>query len=428
MIRISNNLWIGWLFIGLLALSSNSTKFAGLAWLVLIAAAFATRWSRRETNPYTGQAVEFARNWFFLCLLAFSLRAIAQIYWSDPWEKRHFDLRLVLGALATWWLLQYRPSLSITLNKLIGTLLLAATGGLMVVGLHVHLGMPTPSNRINWTLGLGFLCCALLGLTFKKDITLKQKLWSWIGIFIYLLAIFFSGVRGAYLIFPWAMIIGIYQLIKNKNNFSQFNKLAIYTVIIISSIFIVIFFYTLNSESSPVQRIFLAIHEFNMASASMNTQGMASETSIGARMYLWKKAIHLIQASPWIGIGMTQRIEEIKLLGEQIQSTTIGSLSHFHNEFLNNWVEHGIYGILSTLTYCLGLLGLGYKLLRLHMVTGVAILGIGLMHLSASFSNLNTSHNNYGVMLSISIFLAFYLIPAALNKRSEYESIARNPP
>jgi hypothetical protein len=31
-------------------------------------------------------------------------------------------------------------------------------------------------------------------------------------------------------------------------------------------------------------------------------------------------------------------------------------------------------------------------------------------------------------MLSISIFLAFYLIPAALNKRSEHESIARNPP
>jgi hypothetical protein len=76
----------------------------------------------------------------------------------------------------------------------------------------------------------------------------------------------------------------------------------------------------------------------------------------------------------------------------------------------------------------LGLLGLGYKLLRLHMVTGVAILGIGLMHLSASFSNLNTSHNNYGVMLSISIFLAFYLIPAALNKIADHESNASNSP
>jgi hypothetical protein len=60
-------------------------------------------------------------------------------------------------------------------------------------------------------------------------------------------------------------------------------------------------------------------------------------------------------------------------------------------------------------------------MLFINTASGIALLGVALNHLGASFTNLNSSHNNYGAMLSVSIVLAFYMIPTDATKQANDE-------
>lgn len=412
----------------LIALAPSSTKLAGSAFLLFIILATKGRFSRQSIFILSLPELDLAKQWLYWCLLAVGIRAIAQLYWGDPWSVRHFDMRLVMGAVATWWLMQYAPKPPIGMNLVIASLVTAAISGLIIVFLRVQFGLSTPSHHINWGVGLTFMCCLLISLLFHKDINKKPKKFIWIGVAIYLIAIFFSGVRGAYFIFPWVLFTSILLIFKNKDfdfKFTVKNSIIATFLLFLLSYLV---FISSNHPISPFQRVIVGIQEVQSMFTDVRPQSVAGETSMGIRISLWARGIELIEAQPWIGYGLEQRMLEIKNLGKSLNSPMVENLSHFHSEFINNWVEHGIFGILSSLTYCLGLLAIGYIALRIQIVTGIAMMGIGLMHFSASFTNLNTSHNNYGVMLSISIFLAIYLIPAALNKIADHESNASNSP
>jgi hypothetical protein len=213
--------WLWWLCMGLLALSPVWSKFAGATWLALVLLGFYARWSQPPTPALPAWGAALARQWVLWCALAFGLRAVAQLYWGDSWEKRHFDLRLLLGAFAAAWLLSYRPRPRVSLNLFIAALVVAAAAGLSMVFLHVQFDVPTPSNRINWTLALAFLCCLSLGLAFTKNIDRIQTRWIWLAITLHLVAIFLSGTRAAYLIFPWVMGVGAYLLWKHPRVWSK---------------------------------------------------------------------------------------------------------------------------------------------------------------------------------------------------------------
>jgi O-antigen ligase len=421
MVHMKNSLstsWPWWLCMTLIALAPSSTKFAGAAFFLFIILATKARLSRQLILNPSLPELDLAKQWMYWCLLAFGVRAIAQLYWDDPWSVRHFDIRLMLGAVATWWLMQYAPKPPIGINLVIASLITGAISGLIVVFLHVQFDFPTPSNRINWAVGLAFMCCLLISLLFIKDLNKKQKKSIWIGMAIYLAAIFFSGVRGAYFIFPWVLFASILLILKNKNFKFKFKlkNLIISGLILLSILYIILL--TSNHPASPIQRITVGIQEVRLMFTEARPQSVASETSMGIRISMWARGIELIEAQPWMGHGLEQRMLEIKNLGKSLNSPNVENMTHFHSEYINNWVEHGILGISSTLIFMFGLAVTAWRMFKINTQTAIALTGIALLHITASVTNLNSRHNNYGVMLALCMIIAFYL-NFAVSKKSK---------
>lgn len=406
--------WPWWLCMALLAVAPTWTKFAGAAWLILVVQGLMSRWGQPPVSKMLSPSTTLARQWLVWCLIAFGLRAVGQLYWGDAWDLRHFDFRMVLGALAAVWLMTYIPRPLISLNAFIVAMVVAAAAGLTMVFLHVQFDLPTPSNRINWTLGLAFMCCLLLGLSFTEDLSRRQNIWIWVGIALHLVAIFLSGTRAAYFLFPWVLGVGAYLLWKHPRVWAQAPVRNLSLIALGLGCGLYLGMQLSDQPTSPFQRIHKGIEEIQLMLNPSIGQVSASETSMGARLGLWLHGIELIVQSPWWGYGLDQRIAEVRSLGESLESQHILSiLSHFHSEYINNWVEHGIWGIASTLTYVVGLLVFATRLLHVNTASGIAMMGIALHHATASLTNLNSRHNYYGVMLTICILLAIYLIPTS---------------
>ena len=74
-------------------------------------------------------------------------------------------------------------------------------------------------------------------------------------------------------------------------------------------------------------------------------------TSVGQRIDMWKSAWIAIQGKPIVGWGvqgMTQKKED--LIRRHIVSPEIRQFTHVHNQYLNDWAERGILGLLSLLS------------------------------------------------------------------------------
>jgi hypothetical protein len=160
----------------------------------------------------------------------------------------------------------------------------AASAGLVMVFLHVQFGLPTPSNRINWTLGLVFLCCLSLGMAFTENLDRIQTRLIWLSITLNMLAIFFSGTRSAYLIFPWGLIIGLYLIWKQKLFLKNFSLLRI-TLYALCIATILYFFNQLSEhKTTPIQRIQVATEEIKLVLTPSPEHMNGRETSVGARI------------------------------------------------------------------------------------------------------------------------------------------------
>ena len=98
-----------------------STKIGGLSWVLFgLMGIWAFAQSERHlqlhapSQPTTGlpsphfsgptAIEEAARIWLFACLAATAIRIIPHAFWQDDWDRRHAEMRLVLGAMAaTAW-------------------------------------------------------------------------------------------------------------------------------------------------------------------------------------------------------------------------------------------------------------------------------------------------------------------------------------
>jgi len=105
-----------------------STKLGGLTWVLLsLMGAWAFWGSERvlqskltQQGVFSPSAVEeAARIWLFACLAATAIRIIPHAFWQDNWDRRHAEIRLVIGALATVALVKWPPFYRLTRFQLI---------------------------------------------------------------------------------------------------------------------------------------------------------------------------------------------------------------------------------------------------------------------------------------------------------------------
>jgi O-antigen ligase len=158
----------------------------------------------------------------------------------------------------------------------------------------------------------------------------------------------------------------------------------------------------------PAAVLVQAVTEYQI---SQTNPEAASETSLGARLYMWERALPAIQAEPLWGYGQEGRRALILQWGQEADSKLVQSLGHVHNQYLHDMLDNGIWGLASGLTYLFGLGGLAVWLLcRQQPFAGWTLAGVVFMHASASLSNVNFAHNYYATMISVVVGLTLMSI------------------
>ncbi|PUE19625.1 hypothetical protein B9Z38_01390 [Limnohabitans sp. MMS-10A-160] len=387
-----------------LALASYSTKFAGAAWTWFLLAGLASLWIRRSTpSQPASQAHELARTWLIFTAMALVLKTIPTLYWQDPWAERHAELRLFLGALGLYGLTRAAPLDKQAMRYLTFAGAIFCTAGLITMLLYGQWG--TPTNSIPWAAGMAFVSCWLLGV-FYMDATTWSRWLTLAGSIIGLMAVLASEKRGAYglvIILPclaWILwrhkIAGLLApQIASKRSWGIYAGCAL---LVVGSL------WGLQKSPvivKPVIAIQVALEELRKSQSSLSDN---YNSSVGARLYLWKRSVEAIRQSPWIGYGHAQRKQLLQTWANDTQLANPPVFGHVHNDYLHTLLDHGIWGLASFLSYAAGLLFVISKLVRQQAHTSAYTLtGILVMHLTTTQTNVNFSHNYYPTMLSLMI-------------------------
>lgn len=401
--------WIWTLFLVLVALAPGSTKVAGSIWFLMVGAG---AWClffvpKAKTLQEDGaELLRLSRLWLYFCMAAMAFKAVGMTYWDDPWWTRHFDIRLLLGAASLpIFLARYRVTQA-QKSQLIIALVIASVVALFVAYRLAYYDVETPSNRINWSGGLVMLSCVMLPLLRVDQLADRQKWAVGLGLIAYILAVLLIGARGAYLALPWVLFGGLLLLGGRMWRVVSTTKTGMRLAMLVVVTMVVVPVFLPKALEVPVERVKLGLSQLH-AVASHDSNNAAIDTSVGVRFYMWQRSKLMIAESPWIGFGREQRIDFIKAWGAEVHAHNVYDQTHLHSEYVNGVVDHGIFGLLSTLSYMVGSVVLAWKLRLRFPLAAFSVGGIAYTHIMMSFTDTNSQSNNYSVMLTFSLLLIF---------------------
>jgi O-antigen ligase len=156
----------------------------------------------------------------------------------------------------------------------------------------------------------------------------------------------------------------------------------------------------------PAQRVQLAVSEFSAIDSSHDSR---FDSSVGARVYLWKRALEEIPDHLLMGVGREVRMASIQRWGEQANSSMVKSLGHLHNNYLEELFDQGLFGLGSFLAFLAGLLYMVMRLRKDQPMAAVGMAGILFMHSTSSLTNVNFAHNYYPTVLSVAVSVCLLL-------------------
>lgn len=395
--------WVSGLIMVLLVVAPVSSKLAGLLFLVIVGLSL---WLVRS-RPSFGLEPDVMRDWIYIAAAAMFMRLACTVFWTDSWGARHFEIRFFVMAIAGWAIVKRCP-LSLEQKTWITHALAMSCGVALAVALIF--GRNVPSNPLPWAAGVSFLVCVLSGRALVAVTSKAGRVWWWLGIFAGSAAIFVSKTRGSYAVLPWVLLMLCFGL---RGLSRKFGKLVFWqTLALMMTVTVVAQLSYPRLMDAPMERVQEAVHETAELTNAMRKGQVTKDelnTSVGARLYIWVRGVEELQ-DHWIaGVGEHQRQVWVKQLGAEKDSELIASLAHLHSDPLTIWFEHGLLGIASYLTVTFGLLWLSWRSVKHDMGLALGLAGLTFMHLMAGLTNFNTSHNVYGVMLSVSTFLAFWL-------------------
>lgn len=390
-----------------LLLSSLSSKALGLAWLLVCGlgvVSWAANWRMVHRHPIPS----WINVWLVCTGLALALKIGLTAHWSDPWGERHGELRMFLGALAAFGLLCLQPLPRKALLLCAYALSLSSLIGLVWVSLYGRHAVPT--HPIPWAGSLAMVSALLLALSLKSDFSLwHRRLW-FMGGLLAVMAVLASQSRGAYAIVFWWLGVCAHHLFICRSAFFSFKGQSRHRNVFFGFIAFVLALFVLSQ--SPVferasQSLQDAVHEIN---ASKQSTAQGSNSSVGARIYMWQNSVSAISESPWIGHGHDTRKQLLQHWADAGDSHEIKRLGHVHNEYLHQLIDHGFLGIASQLLY---LFGLAYCVWYLRKNTfnmaALAVGGIAFVHMTSSITNVNFAHNYYTGSFSLFVLLGFWL-------------------
>jgi O-antigen ligase len=385
-----------------LALSSIHTRFAGLAWL-FISLAGVVAWLGRKHGQDTSSTLQpvlpAARWWLIACLAAFVLMALPTAYWGGPWQERHPQWRLMIGALGLWCLLRYSAASLRTVQALATA---AAVACLLAYGLVITSGSSAaPTNRIPWMAGLALLSCALLSLSYSLQNAPIRLRYFWLAASAVMpVTALISGVRGSWpLLLVWPLLLwrlhGSAPLIWGR---------AWKWILPMLAVLLAVGLHFIPEGDNPMIRITAFLRE---TAITTHAAPVSRDTSNGVRVALYKLGITHVLDQPWLGLGPAKTKQLIRGELENIGAHNQLLIGHMHSDLLHPWMEFGLFGLAGYLAYAVGLAVAAWHLSRSKACASMScgLMALLAMHLSTGQTSMNFSHNYYPVMLALSTAL-----------------------
>lgn len=390
------------------ALASVSTKWAGAAWAWLLLAGIGSLWMTRTTRSQpTTLAHDLAQTWLIFTAIALALKTVPMLYWHDPWAERHAEFRLFLGALSLYGLTRLSDLSPKVIQFLTVAGMVFCSAGLVILWRHGQFGIPT--NPIPWAAVMALVSCWLLGVFFTPNASWSRWL-ALAGSIVGLLAVMISAKRGAYgLLFVLPCMAWLIWRQKSQMQVRPTKTGKSWAILFGCVVLGVASLWSLRNTvvvQHPAGAIIIAIHELKHSQASLSDN---YNTSVGARLYLWKQSAQAATESPWIGYGHDQRKALLQKWAHDTHLADPLIFGHVHNDYLHTLLDHGLWGLASFLSYAVGMMVLMVKLARHQSWPGAATLGgILVIHLTTAISNVNFAHNYYPTMLSLIIGIALW--------------------
>ena len=391
--------WQWFVILVLLVLAPINSKIAGACWLAFC---LLGAWSFKYGSVQTSSSEFYAaKGWVFACLAALVLGAVTQFYWGDSWGERHAEFRLLFGALGLLGLVHYARFTSAQLAWLGYVLVLALWFGF---GLMLFLGAGlAPTNQIPWGASMSLLVCVVLALTLSASLKPKIiRLFYASGVVVGIFAVLLSQSRGAYGIVLWVGGVVLWYYSKSGIKWG-----ALAGRFLIGAVAITLLAQLFPQlVTIPTHRIQLAVNEI---SAIDSTKVATIDTSIGARLYLWKRAAEEIPDHLFMGVGREGRMASIQRWGTEAGSATIKSLGHLHSNYIEELFDQGLFGLGSFMSFLVGLFYMVMRLRKEKPMAALGMVGIFFMHSTSSVTNVNFAHNYYPTMLSVAVALCLLL-------------------
>jgi len=403
-------LWHGWLLAGLLALASLNTKALGAAWaLLVVVGLWQLHHSRRldKTAPFPA----FVKLWLWATLVGFAVKALATAYWNDPWPERHGEIRVLLGALAAYGAYGYWRERAAQCQKLIvwisHALSLTALLGLSWVIWHGRWQLTT--HPIPWAGVMGMFSCWLLALGLDERFELAHRRWWLLGSGLAVMAVLASQSRGAFVVAMWWLgVVGwrAWRSLRHLSHPSGSLQRLAWRGATAAALLVGLSFTPLLER--PRLSLQDAVSEAQLA---LQAPAEGSNSSVGARLYMWQRSLSAIAQAPWLGHGHDGRKALIQQWAQDAQSEEVQRLGHVHNEYLHQLIDHGVLGLLSQAAIVLGLLRVVLQLRQTGAGTAaLALGGIWTVYAVGSLSNVNFAHNYYTGGLSLMTGLVIGLL------------------
>lgn len=366
-------------------LSPLSSAASGIAWLALCLVALLTlRNPQTQTDRPSVQLA--ARRWWWATSAALALAAGAMMLHDDPWSSLQDNARLWLGAGAALLLVRRWP-----VNDRVPHGLIALCAGAGVISAAValtHSRDMLPGNAIPWAVSVALFLCVLAPAVLDRDTDWSHRRWWAAGLLLGLAAVLASQTRSALFITLWLAWLLVRHLWIHRPAGAPRSLAALLAALIV-----------LGSsawwEADPL-RLREAGHEISLAISHQK-----SDTSVGSRLEMWTAAAEGITQAPWTGHGLNAREAAMRDLGDQHAPHIWAKLTHFHNEYLNAWFDHGVPGLSAVLLTLLGLVAAARALRTDHPVASQQLWGLAVVHGVAGLTNVNTVHNLYTLALSL---------------------------
>ena len=383
----------------LVVLAPLNSKLAGASWLALCLIGLLSF----KYGSAQGPTAEFdaAKGWVFACLAALSLRAVTQFYWGDSWGERHAEFRLLFGALGLMGLVHYARFTSDQLKWLGYALVLAlwvGFGWMLVFGAAL-----APTNQIPWGASMSLLVCVVLALTFSASSQrLSVRLFYASGVVVGVCAVLLSQARGSYGIVLWVGGFVLWHYATSGIKWRALMNRALVGLVAVTLLVQI----SPQLISIPAQRIQLAVEEF---SAMDSAKEASMNTSVGIRLYLWKRAVEEVPDHLVMGVGREGRMASIQRWGAEANSTAALSLGHLHNNYVEDLFDQGLVGLGSFMSFLAGLFYMVMRLRKDQPMAALGMSGILFMHSTSSLTNVNFAHNYYPTMLSVAVAVCLLL-------------------